>query len=86
MSDLEWDILDQAYFMNGFQNIRDAVQATPEALENALVELLRGGLLRQLEYSEPHSDFIDVEPFAPTRFGESQFVITKKGLLAHTSL
>jgi len=84
MSDLEWDILDHVYFMNGFQNIRDAVYATPEVLENALVDLLRGGFLRQLVYSEPHADFVDVEPFAPTRFANSQFVITKKGLLAHT--
>ena len=84
MSDLQWNILDQVYFMNGFENIRDAVHATPDAFENALVELLRDGMLRQLEYSDAHSDYIDVDPFAPSRFAVSKFVITKKGLLAHT--
>jgi len=84
MTDIQWEILDQVYFMNSYQTVRENVTATNEGFDNALVELLRNGLVRQLVYSEARVDIVDVDPFDATRFEKSQFVITKQGLLLHT--
>lgn len=84
MTDLQWEILDQVYLMNSYQTVFASVASDAKTFDNALVELLRDGLLRQLAYSEKHVDFVDVDPYDATRFHHSHFVITKQGLLLHT--
>jgi hypothetical protein len=84
MTNLEWEILDQTYLMVDYKNIVDAVQQPIAQIDNALVELLRSGLLRQLFYSERFHDFVDSDPFDETRLTEAHYVITKQGLFQHT--
>lgn len=85
MTELQWEILDQVYLMNSYQTVLENIATDVNSFDNALVELLRGGLLRQLIYSEKHVDFIDVDPFDAARFARSHFVITKQGLISHTA-
>lgn len=84
MTDIEWDILDQTYFMNDYHSIVTGVKRPAMEIDIALVELLKRGMLRQLFYSTAHNDYVDLDPYDPLRVSEAHYVITKQGLLAHT--
>jgi len=84
MTDLEWKILDELYLMNAYRSVFDAVRENASAFDAALVGLLQKGWLRQLRYDERAKDFVDVDPFDSSSLDNSNFVITRQGLLEHT--
>jgi hypothetical protein len=85
MTNLEWEILDNVYLMVGYQVVRESVNASDDDFNASLVELMKKGWLRQLIYSEKRKDYEDVEPFDASILSSSQLVISKNGLVAHTS-
>ena len=84
MTNLEWEILDQSYFMTDYRSMFDNVQQPVSDFNAALVKLMQDGLLRQLFYNDTIKDYSEQEPFDASRLSQAHYVISKNGLLAHT--
>lgn len=83
MTDLEFDVLDELYFVISFQDLQDTLGLEEEALSAVLYDLIAKGWVKCLEsFSETltptKEDFIQ-------NYRNYQYLATKAGLLAHNS-
>ena len=83
MSDAEFDILDQLYFVTKLNQIQEEIDIRYEELIQVLGQLHQKGWIKILETvdDEVSSTKIDLTNHA----GEYFFLATKEGLLAHNS-
>ncbi|WP_084370840.1 hypothetical protein [Reichenbachiella faecimaris] len=83
MSDLEFDILDELYFLIHFNDMKAALGLSDEDLKPILAKMVRKNWLRC--YSEPDVELdpgsIDIE----INFRKYYYLASKEGLKAHTS-
>ena len=81
MTDLEYDVLDELYFVVPFSQLQDTLELEEGKLRNVLQALLRREWIKCLsdqtrELSADEADF-------PTQFKNYYYLATKAGLLAH---
>jgi hypothetical protein len=83
MNDIEFDVMDELYFVQSYGALHGQLQISEEALQETLVQLVRKGWVKVLR---SHDE--EVEPEAaqrPDGYGGYYFLATKAGLLAHNS-
>jgi hypothetical protein len=84
MTDQEFDILDELYFVTSFEELQSRIGLPEPAMREALRDLIGSNYVKCLF---PDQD--TVVPFDPTHFEKEGhhyfFLATKEGLLAHNS-
>lgn len=83
LSDLEYRILDELYFVSSFQTLLDNLDADKSLILDSLNNLLKNGLVIQMKYGEGRERKLETADF--TTLEQSHFVASKKGLLIHNS-
>lgn len=81
MTDLEYDVLDELYFVTPFSQLRDTLELEESELKNVLQGLLRKGWLKC--FSDQNNELSADETDFPNQFKEYFYLATKAGLLAH---
>lgn len=83
MSDQEFDVMDELYFVQSFDEVMEAADLEEEMLKQVLQGLMEKGWIRcmQSREGEVNGDKIDFH----THFKQYFYLATKKGLLAHNS-
>ena len=81
MTDLEYDTLDELYFVISFSQLQDKLELEKSELKNVLQTLLRKGWIKCYrnqtdELDEDEADFAN-------RYQDYFYLATKSGLLAH---
>jgi hypothetical protein len=81
MTDLEFDVLDELYFVVPYQQIKEELELEDETLREVLRQLLDKGWIKCFlsASEEALQDEIDFENKYQTYF----YLASKKGLLAH---
>ena len=83
MTDLEFNVLDELYFLQSYGYLSKTLELTDEELKKALSSLLKKGWVRC--YSSPSdelgSDSLEIE----SEYWNYHYLATKAGLLAHNS-
>ena len=83
MSDLEYEVLDELYFVQSFMHLRDTLQWDNQMLKDTLDILLQKEWIRC--YASPteeiFGDNIDLE----TKYHTYFYLASKSGLFAHNS-
>jgi len=83
LTDLEYRVLDELYFVSSFQNLLDNLVEEKSLIVDALKNLLRNGLVTQVKMESGREEKLETPDF--TTLEESYFVASKKGLLIHNS-
>ncbi len=86
MTDLEFDILDELYFVETFENLHKKLNLDKTLLKDSLKELLNIGWIKC--FSENREEiFTDLINFADfeQKFDKYSYLATKAGLTAHNT-
>lgn len=83
MTDVEFDILDEVYFVTAYIDIRTQLGISDADLAIGLHRLLQKGYIKQLQFDETAGDFIKLESPDYTGYSTYHYLATKAGLLAH---
>lgn len=83
MSDLEYEVLDELYFLIHFKELMEAMGLEDSDLKPVLIKLLRKGWLRC--YSEPDVELNDNEVDLEVSFRNYYYLASKEGLKAHNN-
>jgi hypothetical protein len=83
MSDIEYQVLDELYFMISFHKLMEITELDEFSLKNCLRILISKGWVRCFKDAkgEKHIEDIDFD----NKFADYQYLATKKGLLAHNT-
>jgi hypothetical protein len=81
MTDEEFDILDELYFVIAYEDLLPRVEAEPPALESILMSLFDKGWIRIMK----NPDGEDLHQ-CPVRWEGHYLLASKQGLKAHNSL
>lgn len=82
MSDAEFDLLDELYFVQSFVYLSETLQWKEEELIDTLDSLSREGMIKCLTTPDQECfDQVDLQQEARRLF----FLATKKGLMAHNA-
>ena len=83
MTDQEFDVLDELYFVQSFEEVKDITGMEAGELKQVLAHLLEKGWIRCMESRDvgPDSGKLDFEGNHQQYF----YLATKAGLLAHNS-
>ena len=79
MDDIEFDVLDELYFVISFQDLQSNLDLDAEEILDTLIKLTSNGWVRVYENSEDELDEYDLISNFKTYF----YLASKKGLLAH---
>lgn len=80
MTDLEFDVLDELYFVSSYQQLAEACELDELKLIETLAILFEKGWVKVLQTVDDEAR----EPLElPTRFHTYYYLATKKGLHAH---
>lgn len=82
MDDLEFDILDELYFVQPFQYIKEELVLEEEVLKEALAKLLNKGWVKCLRKASDEVVAYETSLFEQN-YKEYLYLATKEGLLAH---
>lgn len=85
LSDLEFRILDEVYFVSSYETILENVGVDKDLFQAGLVGLLEKDLITQMKYNQSLKDFEKFEIPDISLITTSCFVATRKGLLIHNS-
>ncbi|WP_339605770.1 transporter [uncultured Roseivirga sp.] len=81
MTDMEFDVLDELYFVQPFDAILEEIELTEDELKKVLSELLNKGWVKC--YGDRQAEM----PIAPKDLGNNLtsyfYLATKEGLLVH---
>ena len=83
MSDLEYDILDELYFLIHFDQLIANFGLSDDEIKPVLVKLFRKGWIRC--YTEPDVELDRNEVDLEINFRKYFYLASKEGLKAHTS-
>ncbi len=83
MSDLEYDVLDELYFLIHFKELIEVIGLSDDEIKPIMFKLLRKGWLRC--YSEPDHELFDQEIDLETKFRDYYYLASKEGLKAHNN-
>ncbi len=83
MSDLEFDVLDELYFIQSYDSLLKAIDLEESVLRSILGKLLNKGWIRcyRSASDEIPIDEIDLQ----TEYMKYLYLASKSGLLAHTT-
>ena len=84
MNDLEFDILDELYFIIPFQELFNKLQLEKSQLFDSLSILIRKGFVRCYK-ADLELEIHEIE-FKLDKFEEYKFLASKKGLMEHNTL
>ncbi len=85
MNDLEFQIMDEVYFLCSFQQLHQVIGCDEEKLNDSLIELLKQDFIQQLVFEDEEKDYLKLELPDFSRIKTASYVATKKGLLEHNS-
>jgi hypothetical protein len=85
MTNQEFDILDELYFVTSFQDLQEQVGLPKEEFISALVELIGKGYVKCLFPDQDTEVPFNQEHFQ-TAYSFYYFLATKSGLLAHNTI
>lgn len=86
LSDAEYDIMDQLYFMAPFENIQLPEGHAESDLKHLLVRMSLDGFLDQMYYDRGRFDFIRVLEIDREHPEKYNYLVTKRGLKTHNSI
>lgn len=81
MTELEYDVLDELYFVVSFSDLRNTVDLETDELKNVLQTLLRRGWIKCL--SSRTDEISASELNFERRYQDYFYLATKAGLLSH---
>lgn len=84
MSDIEFDILDELYFVTHYKELAENLSYDAAELKESLHALISKGWVKC--FSEPDEEVYDALPTFETHYNKYLYLATKEGLKAHTSL
>lgn len=84
MTDLEFDVLDELYFVNSYENIQEETEIEEEDLKKILQSLFNKGYIKC--YRDADHEMDDGEVDLETQFKNYFYLASKKGLMAHNGL
>ncbi len=84
-TDLEYEILDEVYFVSSYYDILANVAAEEAAFKASLRNLIEQEFMYQLAYEAASEDYERCEQPDWNDFERYHYVASKKGLLAHNS-
>ncbi|RSK29483.1 ArsR family transcriptional regulator [Hymenobacter metallilatus] len=84
MTDAEFDILDELYFVTSFPDLSQKTGFAPAQLERHLRLLLEQGLVRSF-WPDPDTELAYEESSFGAIVRDSYFLASKEGLLQHNS-
>jgi len=83
MSDAEFDLMDELYFVQGYAYLKDSLGWEDLLLKETLTSLYNKGMIKCLSGpDEERFDQVDIFKEGENLF----FLATKKGLMAHNTL
>ncbi|HXA02137.1 MAG TPA: hypothetical protein VNW99_09120 [Cytophagaceae bacterium] len=83
MTDPEFDIMDELYFISPFEELKKNLSIEESELVNALHALIQKGWVKCLE--KETDDELEVADNFKAEFKKYNYLATKAGLLAHNS-
>lgn len=83
MSEQEYQVLDELYFVQSFQELRQLTDFSEDELKEILGQLLRKGWIKCLRSREGEEPVEESEFFA--NYSSCLYLATKAGLQAHNS-
>ena len=83
LTDLEYRILDELYFVSSFPNLLNNVSGEKKSVVESLQHLLENELVTQIKPDGGTEEKLEVPDFSTLE--QSYFVASKKGLLIHNS-
>ena len=84
VTDAEFDILDELYFVTSFADLAQKAGLAPAALERHLRSLLEQGLIRSY-WPDPDTELAFEESSFGAIVRDSFFLASKEGLLQHNT-
>lgn len=81
MSDLEFDVLDELYFVVSYTDVLSGTGLEDMELKPILVKLFRKGWIRC--YEEPDQEVVENEVDLEVKFRSYYYLASKEGLMAH---
>lgn len=83
MTNLEFEVLDQLYFVESFKKVQDELSLDEDTLKNVLKEMIEKGWVKC--FSDRYTEItMDTKQFEE-KYNLYQYLATKEGLLAHNS-
>jgi hypothetical protein len=83
MSDLEYDVLDELYFLQPYRNLRTSLQWDDQMLRNTIEKLLQKDWIRC--YASPTEELFGEDIDLETGYQSYFYLASKSGLFAHNS-
>lgn len=83
MSDEEFDVLDELYFVTSYDELAEAIEWSPEELVPVLSSLYENGMIRVLHGVD--DDVPRGQVHLAEAYAQYHYLASKKGLLAHNS-
>ena len=83
MSDLEFDILDEMYFMISYAQLAESLSLPASQLNKGLCSLLENDFAGQYHFDDKVGDFVRLQNADQNRLEAYHYLATKEGLLAH---
>jgi hypothetical protein len=83
MSDLEYDVLDELYFVQSFSHLKDVLQWDDGVLKDTIEKLLQKEWIRC--YASPTEELFGDDIDFETRYHTYFYLASKSGLFAHNS-
>ncbi len=84
MSDREYEMLDELYFVRSYSDLIMALGWIEEDMKTTLKSLYSKGWIRC--YNTPTTELINEQPAFDSRFKEYFYLASKSGLAAHNGL
>lgn len=85
LTDLEYRILDEAYFVVSYSALSELAGLSSDAFNRVLLQLLNKKLIIQLRFEAALSDYRKLDSPEPGELAQSSFVVSRAGLLMHNS-
>jgi len=83
MSDLEYDVLDELYFVQSYAHLRDTLKWDDHMLKETIESLWKKDWIRC--YSSPTEELTGNEIDLETQYHTYYYLASKSGLFAHNS-
>ena len=84
MTDIEFDVLDELYFVQSFQKLSNSLNIKELEVKMVLQELLKKGWIKCF-YQNKDEIVTESELDFENKYAEYAYLATKEGLLAHNS-
>lgn len=83
MSDLEFDVLDELYFVQSYGKLKDTLSWDDDMLRDTLIKLLEKGWIRC--FITPNDEIFKFDIDLVTSYRKYYYLASKEGLFAHNN-